>query len=206
MPRVSRASTRTEAWNGVELNFNARIRDGLTLQGGTSTGRTTTDSCEIRAQLPETAALNPYRHVEPPFRTQVKGLVSYLVPKVEVQVSAAFQSLPGNSLAANYTSVAAITAGLGRAPTGAINTLAINLVEPGNVFGDRINQIDLRIGKLVRFAGLRSQFSVDFYNALNSSAVQPNGYNQSFIPGGNWLVPTAILPARFAKLTAQIDF
>ena len=152
------------------------------------------------------AMLNPYCHVEPPFRTQVKGLASYLIPKVDVQVSAALQSLPGNSLAANYTSAAAITAGLGRAPTGAINTLAINLVEPGTVFGDRINQIDLRIGKLVRFAGLRSQFSVDIYNALNSSAVQPNGYNQSFIPAGNWLVPTAILPARFAKLTAQIDF
>ena len=136
-------------------------------------------------QLPETAALNPYCHVTPPFRTQVKGLASYLVPKVEVQVSAAFQSLPGSSLAANYTSAAAITAGLGRAPTGAINTLAINLVEPGNVFGDRINQIDLRIGKLVRFAGLRSQFSVDFYNALNSSAVQPTGTTELH-PGGQW--------------------
>ena len=197
---------RREAWNGVEVNFTARVRNGLTLQGGTSTGRTTTDSCEIRAQLPETAALNPYCQVEPPFRTQVKGLASYLVPRVDVQVSAAIQSLPGASLAANYTSAAAITAGLGRTPTGAINTLAVNLVEPGTVFGNRINQIDLRIGKLVRFAGLRSQFSVDLYNALNSSAVQPNGYNQSFIPGGNWLVPTAILPARFAKLTAQIDF
>jgi hypothetical protein len=202
---------RKETWNGVEVNFTARIRDGLTLQGGTSTGRTTTDTCEIRAQLPEmtTLGLNPltaYCRVEPPFRTQVKGLVSYLVPKIDVQVSAAYQSLPGSSLAANYTSTAALTAALGRAPTGAINTLAVNLVEPGTVFGDRINQIDLRIGKLVRFAGLRSQFSVDFYNALNSSAVQPNGYNQSFIPGGAWLVPTSILPARFAKLTAQIDF
>jgi hypothetical protein len=156
--------------------------------------------------LPETAALNPYCHVTPPFKTQVKGLASYLVPKIDVQVSAAFQSLPGGSLAANYTSVATIAAALGRTPTGAINTLAINLVEPGDVYGDRINQIDLRIGKLVRFAGLRAQFSVDIYNALNSSAIQPNGYNQSFIPGGSWLVPTAILPARFAKLTAQIDF
>jgi hypothetical protein len=203
---------RSEAWNGVEVNFTARVRNGLTLQGGTSTGRTTTDSCEIRAQVPEmlvnnvSAALNPYCHVEPPFKTQVKGLASYLVPKIEVQVSAAFQSLPGNSLAANYTSAPTITAGLGRAPTGAINTLAVNLVAPGEVYGDRINQIDLRIGKLVRFAGLRSQFSVDIYNALNSSAKQPNGYNQAFIPNGNWLVPTAILPARFAKLTAQIDF
>jgi hypothetical protein len=203
---------RTEQWNGVEVNFTARVRNGLTLQGGTSTGRTTADSCEIRAQVPEmtigttVGLLNPYCHSEPPFRTQVKGLASYTIPRVEVQVSAAFQSLPGSSLSANYTSAAAIAAALGRTPTGGINTLAINLVEPGDVFGDRINQIDLRIGKLVRFAGRRAQFSVDIYNALNSSAIQPNGYNQAFIPNGNWLVPTSILPARFAKLTAQIDF
>jgi hypothetical protein len=210
---ASNYGKRSEQWNGVEVNFTARVRNGLTLQGGTSTGRLTADSCEVRAQVPEMTIglttlglLNPYCHSEPPFRTQIKGVASYMIPRVDVQLSAAVQSLPGSSLNANYTSVAAMTAALGRAPTGGINTLAINLVEPGQVFGDRINQIDLRIGKLVRFAGLRSQFSVDIYNALNSSAIQPNGYNQAFIPNGNWLVPTSILPARFAKLTAQIDF
>jgi len=72
------------------------------------------------------------------------------------------------------------------------------------VYGDRVNQIDIRVGKIVKFARLRTQFSVDFYNALNSSAIQT--YNQNFIAGGAWLTPTLILPARFAKLTAQIDF
>ena len=42
--------TQINHWNGVEINFAARIRQGLTFQGGTSTGRTTTDSCEIRAK------------------------------------------------------------------------------------------------------------------------------------------------------------
>jgi hypothetical protein len=51
---------------------------------------------------------------------------------------------------------------------------------------------------------MRTQFSVDLYNALNSSAIQT--YNQAFITGGPWLMPTLILPARFAKLTTQIDF
>jgi hypothetical protein len=73
---------------------------------------------------------------------------------------------------------------------------------PGSVLGDRINQLDLRAGK-VPAGHTRLQFSVDLDNALNS-AIQT--YNQTFITGGNWLTPTLILPSRFAKLTAQVDF
>jgi hypothetical protein len=72
------------------------------------------------------------------------------------------------------------------------------------VLGDRVNQIDFRASKIVRLGTIRTQLSVDVYNALNSSAVQT--YNQSFIVGGAWLTPNLVLPARFAKVTAQIDF
>ena len=52
-------------WNGVEVNFTARVRGGLTFQGGTSTGRRIDDNCEIRAAVPEIAlgaqnSINPY--------------------------------------------------------------------------------------------------------------------------------------------------
>ena len=80
----------------------------------------------------------------------------------------------------------------------------MNLVGPGEVFGDRINQVDFRASKIFRFGGVRTQFAVDVYNALNANPIE--GYNQAFIPGGNWLVPTGILTARFAKITAQLDF
>ena len=56
----------------------------------------------------------------------------------------------------------------------------------------------------MRLGRLRTQFSVDLYNALNSSAIQT--YNETFIVNGAWLTPTLVLPARFAKLTAQVDF
>ena len=78
----------------------------------------------------------------------------------------------------------------------------VNLAVPGTVLGDRINQVDLRIGKVVKFGHLRTQFSVDLYNAFNSSAVQ--SYNQTF--GTAYLTPTLVLPARFAKLSVQLDF
>ena len=44
----------TEHWNGMDFTFNARPRSGFTVQGGISTGRRSTDVCEIQAKLPET--------------------------------------------------------------------------------------------------------------------------------------------------------
>ena len=166
----------------------------------------TTDNCEIKRQLPEIGSLNPYCHVEPPFKTQLKGLASYMIPKIDVQVSSAFQSLiPGTPLSANYNFPnAVVVPSLGRSLSGNAQFANVNLVEPGSVYGDRINQIDIRAGKVLKFGRMQTQFSVDLYNALNSSAIQ--SYNQNFIVGGAWLTPTLILPARFAKLTAQIDF
>jgi hypothetical protein len=200
-------------WNGVEMSFSARVGERLTFQGGTSTGRTSTDSCAVRAILPESAnvsttasaVLNPYCHVDPPFKTQARGLASYLIPKIDVLVSSAFQSVPGGTLAANHSfpnSVVALS--LGRNLSGNAQNAVVNLVAPGTLYGDRINQIDFRAGKVLRMGRLRTQFSVDLYNALNSSAIQT--YNETFIVNGAWLTPTLVLPARFAKLTAQIDF
>ena len=44
-----------QMWNGVALTVNARLRSGLLIQGGVDTGRIRTDTCEIRAKLPEIA-------------------------------------------------------------------------------------------------------------------------------------------------------
>jgi hypothetical protein len=196
---------RRRHWNGVEVNFTARIRGGLTFQGGTSTGRRMDDTCEIRAALPETALLDPYCLSEPPFLTDFKGLGSYTIPRIDVQVSGTFQSLPGDALEANYnvpSETARLT--LGRPLSGNVQFANINLVEPGDVIGDRINQLDFRVGKVFRFGGKRAQIALDLYNALNGNPVE--SYNQAFIAGGAWLVPQGILTARFAKLTAQFDF
>jgi len=203
--------TQIQHWNGVEVNFTARVRQGLTLQGGTSTGRTSTDSCEVRAKFPETAPLNPYCHVDNPFLTQARGFASYVVPKVDVALSTTFQSLPGSNLAGNYAFTnAAVAPLLGRNLSGNAQSITVNLVAPGALQGDRTNQIDIRAGKIVRFHGYRTQFSVDVYNLLNSARV--GTYQTTFIVPDpvtltqKWLAPQAILPARFFKLTAQIDF
>jgi hypothetical protein len=93
---------------------------------------------------------------------------------------------------------------LGRLPSGGAANLQVNLLEPGEAWGDRVNEIDIRIAKVLRFGRTRSNLGIDIYNLLNSDAILT--YNQTFIPGGQWLRPNSVLTPRFIKVSAQIDF
>src|SRR4030095_7142351 len=151
----------TENWQGIDLSVMARLRNGLTLQTGTSTGRRLADGCAVRAKWPElgtgpipgptgfatnssvTANVNalgggpfslstnnPYCRIAETYRTDLRGLASYIVPRPDVQRSETWASIPGDSLRANYTLAgpiqAAAVAQIGRPLTGAFNT--VNLI------------------------------------------------------------------------------
>jgi hypothetical protein len=211
-------------FNGVDIAVNVRNAAGLTLVGGTSTGQTVADNCDVRAHLPElsTAAtgttafgggltgsavtpLSPYCHVTFGVQTQFRGLAVYLVPRLDVQLSAAMQSKPGAMLAANYVAPnAAVAPSLGRDLSGNAASVTVNLVRPGALYGDRIEQLDLRAAKLFRTDRARLALGLEVYNALNSSAVLT--YGSAFVPGGAWPQPIAILTPRVVKLTAEILF
>ena len=82
--------------------------------------------------------------------------------------------------------------------------MPIDLVAPGEVWGDRVNEVDLRVGKIVRFGRTRTNVGIDVFNVFNSDAILT--YNQTFAPGGPWLAPQSVLTPRFVKVSAQIDF
>jgi hypothetical protein len=207
-----------QRFNGIDINANARPRNGLTLQGGVSFGRTVADSCEIRAKLPESAPLNPFCHVETGLLPQVKMIGAYEIPKIEVQASLAYSGKAGiqvsgfgtpagvgGALAANLTVANALIAPqLGRNLSGGAPNATVNIVQPGVLYGDRVNEIDIRFGKIFKIGRTRSTVGVDIYNLLNSDAIL--SYNQAFIAGGSWLTPTSEMSARFAKLSLQFDF
>ena len=78
------------------------------------------------------------------------------------------------------------------------------MIEPGSKYGERVTELHLRIGKLLRFGQNRINVGVDIFNILN---LAPGlSYNQNFIPGGTWLTPTTVMTARFAKFSVQWDF
>ena len=149
---------------------------------------------------------NPYCRIEEPYRTDFRGLASYIVPKIDVQLAATWASIPGDSLRADFTVTNAwIAAGpqpLGRPLTGALNQ--VNLIAPATLWGERRNNIDMRIAKILRFGGTRAQVGVDIYNLLNADTV--TNYNYGFVAGGSWLTPTTITPARYARIGVQVDF
>jgi hypothetical protein len=214
----------TQQFNGLDAVVTVRTATGLTVMGGTSTGQTVADNCDVRARLPELATTttgtspfgagllasavtpgSPYCHVAFGIQTQVRGLSSYTIPGVDVQIAAVYQSKPGPMLAANYAAPnAEVASSLGRDLSGNAANILVNLVRPGTLFGDRINELDLRVAKLLKVGRARALIALDVYNALNSSAVL--AYNSTFVPGGTWLQPMTILTPRFLKLTADIDF
>jgi hypothetical protein len=208
-------------FNGLDVTINVRARDGLTFQGGTSTGQNVADNCEVRANLPElgTGGLgtalgpglagstvgptNPYCHVAYGVLTQFRGLATYTIPKIDVQVSGVMQSKPGPLLAANYSVPnLAVVPSLKRNLSGNATQVVVNLIEPGTLYGNRLNQLDLKVAKRLRFGARRAMIGVDLFNALNSGAILT--YNNTF--NAIWLQPLTILTPRMAKITAEFTF
>ena len=227
---------RTQYWHGVTVSATARLNWGLTVQGGTTTGRGVRDRCDTASALPEeflVAANSPVArvdtcHVTEPWLTSVRGLASYTVPWVDILVSANFRSLnPANALPGLVGSVSAtngaslnantpvpntvIQASLGRLPgTGLANgTTTINLLRPGELYpAERVHQLDMRLAKILRFGGRRADIGIDIYNVFNSSDVTAFDQAFTFSPTATqrFLFPTSIVAPRFARFNVTLSF
>ena len=194
-----------QSYNGFLFNVSARATKGLTFQGGINTGRTVTDNCEIRAALPELAPTTAYCHNDPGFITKANAIATYIVPKIDVLIASTFRSDQGAPLAANWNvPVATLSSAIGRPANVAGTTLAVNILNPGELWGDRVNELDFRFAKILKFSRMRVNVGIDVYNITNQAAVLT--YNQTFTPNGAWLAPTSVLSPRFMKVSAQIDF
>jgi hypothetical protein len=196
-----------ENWHGVDAQATARL-SGLMVQGGISSGRRLTDICDVRRALPElniaglTAPLNPYCRVVEPFLTQFKALAAYTVPRADVQIAATVQSIPGPVVAANVVYPTAVVAGtLGRPLAGNTATAVVNAIAPATEYGDRLNQLDFRVGKLLRFSRTRMALNLDLFNALNANAVLTE--NAGFAV---FRQPLAVLNPRLVKFSVNFDF
>jgi hypothetical protein len=191
--------TQTDVYNGLDLIVNARLPRSLLLQGGLNYAREETNNCFV-VNSPQAL----YQcDTKPPFQPQFRFFGSYPLPR-DIDVSLAFQSNPGPMILANYTATSAqILPSLGRnLSAGAGSTVVIPLIAPGTLYGDRMNQLDVRVTKGVRYRGMRIRGNLDMYNALNASPVLV--VNTAF--GSRWLQPQYLLPGRLLKFSVQINF
>src|SRR5437016_667025 len=108
------------------------------------------------------------------------------------QASANFQSVPGPAIAASYSvSTTEVAKSLGRPLAGGVKTVTIDLIKPWSLFGDRVNQVDVRLTRKFRVRRGTLQTMLDVYNVLNSNAI----VSLNSTVGPNWLRPEQILDA-----------
>ena len=146
------------------------------------------------------------------WQTNVKGLAAYTIPGIDVLLSATWKSVPypGNnfpsitsqSLGGQVLAVPAAETDLGRPLSSGLPIEFLNIVEPGTVYGDRLNQADLRLGKNLRYGRTRTLVALDIFNVFNSNT--PDVYQQTY--GPTYLNPLSITVGRFFKISAQFDF
>ena len=101
-------------------------------------------------------------------------------------------------------------ASLGRLPAGALanGTTNVNLLATGQLYTDqRVNQIDMRFAKILRFGDRRLDVGIDLYNLLNTN--DSTAFDQAFdynTAGANWLRPTGIVQPRFVRLNVTVSY
>jgi hypothetical protein len=223
----------TEVFDGIDITTTARF--GKTqFQGGVATGRTVTDNCDLKIDSPSTAtagspagaALNlsvvdmrpGFCRVSRPWSssTQVKFNVVYTLPW-DFQASSIYQNIPGVPIRATYVaSDAEIFPSLGRhlsscpsqtAATCNQNYPAIDLIPPFSVYGDRIQQVDLRLTRNFALSSRRKlQGNFDIYNILNASTAQNEQATYRPGPANQWRNPIQIMGGRLIKFSAQLTF
>lgn len=221
---------RLSMWHGVDVAVNARLRGGLTGSFGTSTGRSIVDTCGTATNYNQFnsltgADLGPDPrgcHNEDPFQTTIRGLATYIVPKLDVLVSATVRSQPPVTLGLTAATSASwivpnsvVQAAYGKLPLGALatGTTTIQITDNVNrVYADtRRTQVDIRLAKVLRWKRTRSDIGLDIYNLFNTN--YPTGYSTTYtysvgnaLQGGTWGAPTSIYTPRFFRLNYTIDF
>jgi hypothetical protein len=212
-------------WNGFDVSLNARLGHGIILQGGTSTGRQVTNNCDVvnpNSNFGGKSAISLLNvlgtvsslsscAVTQAWLTQFKMIGSYTVPKIDVLLAAAYQNIPGIELAATYAEPNSDIArpvsqgGLGHLPFPAVSataTTALAIIPPATDYYDRLNQLDLRLGKILKFGSReRLNLALDLYNVFNKGTVTGASFSYT-----TWLGPTSVIPPRLVKVSMTFDF
>jgi hypothetical protein len=221
---------RDSTWTGFDITLNARLRNGLTTQLGTTTGRAKVNTCAVDVLYNQVNALTGAidgpdprgcDNVEP-WQTTLRGLASYTIPKIDVLVSTVVRSQPEALLAGTANTTAqwqvpnsVIIAALGHSHPSLIPT-GVTVVPLGHndrrIYADeRRTQVDMRFAKIVRFGRTRTDIGVDLNNLFNtnyaSSFNTTYSYNTDNSPRpGGWGTPTGIVNPRFVRVNFTVSY
>jgi hypothetical protein len=142
-----------------------------------------------------------------PYRPDVKIVGSTTIP-LDVQISGTYQFTQGPNLLAAWTaSNAALTAAgstLGRTLVSSTKTL--NIIAPGSIYGDNLNQLDLRASRRFKLNRVTFKLDADLYNVFNSNWAYRLNNAFSLAATSQWLRPIDVLQGRLFKLGGHFTF
>jgi hypothetical protein len=94
-------------------------------------------------------------------------------------------------------------------PNMSAANLSVPLVAPGTEYAERVNQLDLSLGKWFQIGGTRVQGQIDMFNALNRNSVlsvRSLNYPTSNAPSPSYLQPQSVLQGRILRFATQLKW
>ncbi len=179
-------------YQGVDVSLNVRWR-GASLNGGTSTGRTRSVTCDV--QDPNSLHYCDQTEYDVPFRTLFRLSGTYPLP-FGIRASGVFQSLPGAARQLTYVVTRAVL------PTLTQPSVTARLNQPNTLFLETVKQLDVSFSKTVRTSRVEIRPEVSVFNALNANPV--TGQINTF--GANLDRVTAILPGRLVRFGVTVEY
>jgi hypothetical protein len=191
----------SRAYKGVDVSVNWRLPGGGNIFGGTSTGRTLTNTCEnedpnyVSAAAPGLRFCD-YNQYSVPLQTVFKLSGTYPLA-FGIRLSGTFQHTPAAERIITYQVTRT------QLPSLVAASVNIRLNEPGSIFNDTVNQLDFSLMKNFRVGrSMDVRPDVSLFNLFNANPVltQTNTYGQAL---GNALT---ILPPRMVRLGLMVRF
>ena len=187
----------THYWHGVDFTLNARMTNGLQFQGGTSTGRGVNDTCDVligRFGRPMTPEHGNRRRGGRHRRTagvQRRRTVAHHVPRPGVVHRSRRSTCWSARSSARRPTRSRAPTSAPTAPRASANFLMTRGAVPGRhrppaahrrhharpstcccpeqLYGDRVNNLDMRVAKILRIGRTRANVGVDLYNLTNAN-------------------------------------
>ena len=190
-------------WHGVDLNVNARLGNGLTIQGGTSSGRGRQEFCGVWDAYPN-LRVTPGTSTRSTPATSTRVGHQFPRPRLVYHSAGRRADQHHHPLDARrrrgrrvhglclerllaerelHRAGSVITPILGRPLANNAPNVTLNLVKQDDVYRPRINAVDFRFAKILRFGRTRTTVGVDLFNAFNADT--PITVNQNFNPAGD---------------------
>lgn len=182
-------------YDGFDISLAARFGRGGSVTTGLASGRTLTKTCQAGATNPNLLRFCDQSQYDVPFRTQYKLAGSYPLPW-GISAGAVLQSLPEGARTINYQVTRAVL------PQLTVSSVTVALNEPGSLYLPRLNQLDLRFSKVIRYRAMRIQPQLGIFNLTNEATVLIQ--NNTFGPTLDAV--QSILDGRLVRVGVQVDF